>query len=174
MKKLSRLSLLSAIGGITFVASASIGFLSLDDKKHSLVAMSEQEMSSVRGGFISINDTIINIGLTISTALNGSKVYTSQIANLTIDNGVLTSVESAEVEDPIKIVQNEAPGTGENTVNPGLTFQEGSIANIIQNTVDGANIKIQTELNIEADVEGFLKQQGNINRLENAILSHSY
>lgn len=174
MKKLSRLSIISAIGGVAFVAHASIGFLSLDEKKHNLVTMSEQEMATVRGGFISINNTLINIGLTISTALNGSKVYTSQIANLTIDNGVLTTVGVDEVADPIKVVQNDNLGTGENTVSPSLSLQDGSIANIIQNTVDGANISIQTELNIEADVEGFLREQGNINRLENAILSHSY
>lgn len=166
MKKTSKWFFASVIGGAAFWASASINHETIDD--FGLLAMSETEMSSIRGGFVSINDTLINIGLSISTALNGEKVFTSYIADLTIDNGVLTSSSSSA--KPVSIVQN---GEG-NTAPETISIDTGSIASIIQNTSDNTTIRVETQLDIQADVNNYLERQIINNRIENSILYSSY
>ncbi|MGF1792956.1 hypothetical protein [Photobacterium profundum] len=166
MKKTSKWFFASVIGGAAFWASASINHETIDD--FGLLTMSETEMSSIRGGFVSINDTIINIGLSISTALNGEKVFTSYIADLTIDNGVLTSTSSPV--KPVSVVQNGEGNTAPTTIN----IDTGSIASVIQNTNDNTTIRVETQLDIQADVNSFLERQVIINRVENSILYSSY
>jgi hypothetical protein len=169
MKKTSKWFFASVIGGAAFWASASINYETIDD--FGLLTMSETEMSSIRGGFVSINDTIINIGLSISTALNGEKVFTSYIADLTIDNGVLTASSSPQAPvKPVSIVQN---GEG-NSAPETISIDTGSIASIIQNTSDGTTIRVETQLDIQADVNSFLERQVIFNRVENSILYSSY
>ncbi|MGF1872329.1 hypothetical protein [Photobacterium indicum] len=167
MKKTSKWFFASVIGGAAFWASASINYETIDD--FGLLTMSETEMSSIRGGFVSINDTLINIGLSISTALNGEKVFTSYIADLTIDNGVLTSSSSSSVK-PVSVVQN---GDG-NTAPETISIDTGSIASIIQNTSDNTTIRVETQLDIQADVNNYLERQVINNRIENSILYSSY
>ncbi|CAG22312.1 MULTISPECIES: hypothetical protein [Photobacterium] len=167
MKKTSKWFFASVIGGAAFWASASINHETIDD--FGLLTMSETEMSSIRGGFVSINDTLINIGLSISTALNGEKVFTSYIADLTIDNGVLTSSSSSSVK-PVSVVQN---GEG-NTAPEMISIDTGSIASIIQNTNDNTTIRVETQLDIQADVNSFIERQVIYNRIENSILYSSY
>lgn len=166
MKKTSKWFFASVIGGAAFWASASINHETIDD--FGLLTMSETEMSSIRGGFVSINDTLINIGLSISTALNGEKVFTSYIADLTIDNGVLTSSSSSV--RPVSVVQN---GEG-NTAPETISINTGSIASIIQNTNDNTTIRVETQLDIQADVNSFLERQVIYNRIESSILYSSY
>ncbi|PSV49602.1 hypothetical protein [Photobacterium indicum] len=166
MKKTSKWFFASVIGGAAFWASASINHETIDD--FGLLTMSETEMSSIRGGFVSINDTLINIGLSISTALNGEKVFTSYIADLTIDNGVLTSSSSSA--KPVSVVQN---GEG-NTAPETISIDTGSIASIIQNTSDNTTIRVETQLDIQADVNSYLERQVINNRIENSILYSSY
>lgn len=166
MKKTSKWFFASVIGGAAFWASASINHETIDD--FGLLTMSETEMSSIRGGFVSINDTLINIGLSISTALNGEKVFTSYIADLTIDNGVLTSSSSSA--KPVSVVQN---GEG-NTAPETISIDTGSIASIIQNTSDNTTIRVETQLDIQADVNSYLERQIINNRIENSILYSSY
>ncbi|MDX1302187.1 hypothetical protein [Photobacterium sp.] len=172
MNKLSKLFIASTLGGAAFMANATINFQSLDNLDFGLVTMSEAEMSSVRGGFESIGDTIINIGLSISTALNGEKIFSSHIADLTIFNGVLMPRDSSVGGDTDCIVCVVQYGDNNLLERPSLV--EGSIANIVQNTVDGVTIQVDTVLDIEADVDGFVLQQIQTNRMESAILNTGY
>ncbi len=103
MKKLTRIFVASTIGGVAIMANASISFPSVDEL--GLTSLSESEMSSIRGGFVSINESIINIGLTISTAVNGETILSTHIADFTINNGMLVSQsgdKAIEFEDPLK------------------------------------------------------------------------
>ncbi|PSW05173.1 hypothetical protein [Photobacterium lipolyticum] len=174
MNKLSKLFIASTLGGAALMANATISLQSLDNLDFGLVTMSEAEMSSVRGGFQSIGDTIINIGLSISTALNGEKIFSSHIADLTIFNGVLMPRASSgggasDTDCRVCVVQY-----GDNNFIEGPSLLDGSIANIVQNTVDGVTIQVDTVLDIEADVDGFIHQQIQTNRMESAILNIGY
>lgn len=170
MKKTSRWFFASVIGGAAFWANASMNYETIDD--FGLLTISETEMSSIRGGFVSINDTIINIGLSISTALNGETVFSSYIADLTINNGVLTSSLPEEAVKPVSIVQNG--GDGSNQAPTTINIDTGSIASIIQNTVDNTTIRVETQLDIQADVNSYLERQVIIHSIENSILYSTY
>lgn len=172
MNKLSKLFVASTIGGAALMANATISLQSLDHIDFELVTMSDAEMSLIRGGFVSISDTLINIGLSISTALNGEKIFSSNIVDLMIINGVLMPASShgrGGANCVVCAVQN-----GDNNFIDGPSLSNSSIANIVQNTVDGVTIRVETELNIQADVDGFIRQQIQTNRLENAILNTGY
>jgi len=172
MNKLSKLFVATTIGGAALMANATISLQSLDNLDFGLVTMSDAEMSLIRGGFVSINDTLINIGLSITTALNGEKTFSSHIADLTIVNGLLMPASSSGGGETDCVVCVAQYGDGNYIEGPNLL--NGSIANIVQNTVDGATIRVETELNIQADVDGFIHQQIQTNRMENAILNTGY
>lgn len=169
MKNSTRLFVTLALGGAAIAANASISFLAIDDM--GLTSLSDAEMSSLRGGFVSVNDTIINIGLSMTTAVNGETVLSTHIADFTINNGLLVGQNSNEIADnydPLKIIQY-----GENNVFDGLPSVDSTGA-IIQNSVDGVSIYTETTLNIEADVKSYTQQSIFRNRLENAILYSGY
>ena len=169
MKKLSRLFIASAIGGSALITHASIGFLSIDEL--GLTTLSDSEMSSLRGGFVSINDNIINIGLSVKTQLNGETVLSSHVADFTISNGILTSHDGTKTYDhgdPLKVFSYGA-GNVANVSDSG-----DAIGYVVQNTKDDVTIQTQTVLDIEANVQDYNRQSLFNNRLEHAILHNGY
>lgn len=54
-----------------------------------LVPLGNEDLSKYRGGFRIKDNYIINIGLSITSSINGAQVFHSKIANLIIRNGVL-------------------------------------------------------------------------------------
>ena len=128
-------------------------------------------MSSLRGGFVSVNDNIINIGLSVTTEINGETVLNTHVADFTISNGILTSHDSTrtyDFDDPLKVIS-----VGENNIfNIGST--QDAIGTVVQNSVDNTAIKVETVLDIEADIEGFNRHNLFNNRLEHAILHNGY
>ncbi|PSU33996.1 hypothetical protein [Photobacterium lutimaris] len=169
MKRLTKLIVASAIGGSALITHASIGFLTIDDL--GLTTLSNEEMSSLRGGFVSVNDNIINIGLSVTTEINGETVLNTHVADFTISNGILTSHDSTrtyDFDDPLKVIS-----VGENNIfNIGST--QDAIGTVVQNSVDNTAIKVETVLDIEADIEGFNRHNLFNNRLEHAILHNGY
>ena len=169
MKRLTRLIVASAIGGTALITHASIGFLSIDDL--GLTTLSDNEMSSLRGGFVSVNDNIINIGLSVTTQINGETVLSSHVADFTISNGILTSHDGTrtyDYDDPLKVIN-----VGENNIaNVGST--QDAIGTVVQNSADNTSIKTETVLDIEADIQSFNRQTLFKNRLEHSILHNGY
>lgn len=167
MKKLTRIFVASAIGGAAVVAHASINFM--DELR--LTSLSESEMASIRGGFVSINDSIINIGLSITTAINGEKVLSTHIADFTINNGLLISPsgdKTVKLDDPLEHIRIE-----------NNDYQRGTIDSdasgfVIQNFDDGTKIDSQTIMDVEADMDGYIKQTIYQNRLNNSLLFSSH
>ncbi|MGF1724663.1 hypothetical protein [Photobacterium nomapromontoriensis] len=169
MKRLTRLFIASSIGGIAIAANASIGFLSVEDL--GLTSLSDSEMSSLRGGFVSVNNNIINIGLTINTAINGETVLSTHIADFSINNGVLTSRDGSRTYDhgdPLKIIS-----VGNNNIVSARPNSD-TTGFVVQNSADGTAINTQTILDIEADIQGFNRETLFKNRLENSILHNGY
>ena len=169
MKRLTRLIFASTIGASALITHASIGFLSIDEL--GLTTLSDDEMSTLRGGFVSINDNIINIGLSVTTEVNGETVLNTHIADFTISNGILTSndgMRTYDYDDPLKVIS-----VGENNIaNIGST--QDAIGTVVQNSADNTSIKVETVLDIDADIEGFNRQNLFNNRLEHAILHNGY
>ncbi|MGF1733881.1 hypothetical protein [Photobacterium satsumensis] len=169
MKRLTRLIVASAIGASALITHASIGFLSIDDL--GLTTLTDDEMSSLRGGFVSVNDNIINIGLSVTTEVNGETVLNTHVADFTISNGILTSHEGTrtyDYDDPLKVIS-----VGENNI-ANVSSTQDAIGTVVQNTLDNTAIKVETVLDIEADIEGFNRQNLFNNRLEHAILHNGY
>ncbi|UTV29762.1 hypothetical protein [Photobacterium atrarenae] len=167
MKKLTRIFVASAIGGAAVVAHASINFM--DELR--LMSLSESEMASIRGGFVSINDSVINIGLSITTAINGEKVLSTHIADFTINNGMLVSSSGekmVKIDDPLKHIRVE-----NNEVQLG-TIDSDASGFVIQNFDDGTQINSQTIMDVEADMDGYIKQTIYQNRLNNSLLFSSH
>lgn len=181
MKNLTRVFVAWALGGAAIVANASTFFTSIDEM--GLTSLSDSEMSTLRGGFVSINDTVINIGLSMTTAIDGETVLSTHIADLTINNGLLVTnggSGAAYSFDPIRIIQrddNDGDDTndnfGINSINTALPSGDATGV-VIQNTADGTYIYNETILNIEADVSSFNQQSIFRHRLENAILHSGY
>ncbi|KLV10414.1 MULTISPECIES: hypothetical protein [Photobacterium] len=169
MKRLTRLFVATAFGSTALLAHASISYLSVDEL--GLTSLSESEMSSLRGGFVSISDNIINIGLSISTAINGETVYSTHIADFTINNGILTSRDGRDTYDygdPVKIISH-----GYNNIVKGKPGSD-VMGVFVQNSKDNTVINNQTVLDIEADIKSFNQQTLFKTRLENSILYNGY
>ncbi|MCQ1059182.1 hypothetical protein ACQKPX_12560 [Photobacterium sp. DNB23_23_1] len=169
MKRLTRLIVASAIGGSALITHASIGFLTIDDL--GLTTLSDEEMSSLRGGFVSVNDNIINIGLSVTTEINGETVLSTHVADFTISNGILTSHDGArtyDYDDPLKVIS-----VGDNNI-ANLGSTKDVIGTVVQNSADNTAIKTETVLDIEADIAGFNRQNLFNSRLENSILHNGY
>ncbi|MGF1684520.1 hypothetical protein [Photobacterium minamisatsumaniensis] len=170
MKRLTRLFIASAIGSTAVIAHASITYLSIEDV--GLTSLTESEMSSLRGGFVSINDNnIINIGLSINTAINGETVLSTHIADFTINNGILMSRDGSQTyatNDPLKVISVG----GNNSVKGNISDDAFGVA--VQNSLDGTHINTQTILDVEADVNSYNQQTIFRGRLENSILYNGY
>ncbi|MGF1687131.1 hypothetical protein L4C36_10590 [Photobacterium japonica] len=169
MRKSTRLLVATAIGSTALIANASLGFLSVDEV--AIASLSDGEMSSLRGGFVSVNNNIINIGLSINTAINGETVLSTHIADFTINNGILTSQDGKQTydyADPLQVIK-----VGDNNIYGGKPGSDVAGV-VVQNAYDGTVINTQTVLDIEADIDGYNRQTLFKNQLESAILFNGY
>ncbi|WEM44393.1 hypothetical protein PTW35_24270 (plasmid) [Photobacterium sp. DA100] len=169
MKRLTRLIIASSLGVSALVTHASIGFLNIDSL--GLASLTDDEMSSLRGGFVSINDNIINIGLSVTTQVNGETVLNTHVADFTISNGILTShdgMRTYDYDDPLKIIS-----VGENNI-INTSGTQDAVGFVVQNSADNTAIKTETVLDIDADIQGFNRQNLFNNRLEHALLHSGY
>ncbi|GAB6261351.1 hypothetical protein L4174_020650 [Photobacterium sp. CCB-ST2H9] len=175
MNKLSHYAVAAAIGGAALIASTYADayakpspFKMLDDS--GLIAMTQSEMSAIRGGF-SAEGSLISIGLSIITALNGEEILRSHIANFTISNGVLTTTAGSAYAsgDMINLKQ---VGNGNTFERPELL--PNSIMQVVQNTVEGSHIRIERNIDINADINSYLQNSVLKSRLENSLLHTGY
>lgn len=165
--------------------------LSIDTLK----PVTNEALSQYRGGFKIADDYVINIGLSISTTINGESLLNTTIANLVIENGNLTnihaingsgSINSEQFDQGIVNIIQFGDGNliGDSTSNspdmsapqsPTIISSElinSSIINIIQNTTDNSVIGLNTLVDIDAQVSGVIQQIRNNQRLEDALLNH--
>ncbi len=156
-----------------------------------LTPLSPNSLSEFRGGFQVTDDYTINIGLSITTTINGQDILNTTIANLIIENGHLTningnnnSVESLD-QGIVNIIQfGQGNFIGNNSINAPDTpnpnqpniissdFINSSIINIIQNTADNSVIGLSTLVDIDAQVSGVMQQIRANQQLEDALLNH--
>ncbi|WP_423839858.1 hypothetical protein ONE56_10770 [Vibrio mytili] len=159
-----------------------------------LEPISDNLLAQYRGGFRVNDEYVINIGLSITTTINGEDIFNSNIANLIIKNGNLTNIHSDN--DPnspnsapldqgiVNIVQlgegniigdNINPPSSLTSQQPDITSSEfinSSIINIIQNTTDNNVIGLSTLVDIDAQVNGVIKQIQANQQLQDALLNH--
>lgn len=64
-----------------------------------LTPVASDTLSSYRGGFRLKNDYVINIGLSITTSINGMTLFNTRIAHLMIQNGNLKRVPTPKTPD---------------------------------------------------------------------------
>lgn len=150
-------------------------------------------LAKMRGGFQLTDDYVINIGLSITTTINGQDILNTTIANLVIENGSLTNISGSNSPNGsgaldqgiVNIIQfGEGNFIGDNTANtpdmPGSNqpniissdFINSSIINIIQNTTDNSVIGLSTLVDIDAQVSGVMQQIRANQQLEDALLNH--
>jgi hypothetical protein len=140
-----------------------------------VAALSDQTMSNVRGGF-ALDIGQINIGISVTGSVDGTRLLNSHIANLTIANGKLLG--SKDLSNTIQLLQ-----VGEGnfaTISSSLVGTQGEdenlpqananqltnivkphpvIGNIIQNTADGRLIELTTMVDIEANVSTLIDRE---------------
>lgn len=153
----------------------------------------DESLAEMRGGFQLTDDYVINIGLSITTTINGQDILNTTIANLVIENGSLTNISGSNSPNGsgaldqgiVNIIQfGEGNFIGDNTANtpdmPGSNqpniissdFINSSIINIIQNTTDNSVIGLSTLVDIDAQVSGVMQQIRANQQLEDALLNH--
>ncbi|MFV8440327.1 hypothetical protein [Vibrio owensii] len=153
----------------------------------------DESLAEMRGGFQLTDDYVINIGLSITTTINGQDILNTTIANLVIENGSLTNISGSNNPNGsgaldqgiVNIIQfGEGNFIGDNTANtPDMTssnqpniissdFINSSIINIIQNTTDNSVIGLSTLVDIDAQVSGVMQQIRANQQLEDALLNH--
>ena len=159
-----------------------------------LTPLPPNSLSELRGGFQVTDDYIINIGLSITTTINGQDILNTTIANLVIENGHLTNISGSNSSDGlgnpldqgiVNIIQfGEGNFISDNRANsPDVTnpnqpniisseFINSSIINIIQNTTDNSVIGLSTLVDIDAQVSGVMQQIRANQQLEDALLNH--
>ncbi|YCO04160.1 hypothetical protein ACB087_11555 [Vibrio sp. VNB-15] len=159
-----------------------------------LTPLPPNSLSELRGGFKVTDDYIINIGLSITTTINGQDILNTTIANLVIENGNLTNISGSNSPDGlgspldqgiVNIIQfGEGNFIGDGTSNspdmpssnqPNIISSEfinSSIINIIQNTTDNSVIGLSTLVDIDAQVSGVMQQIRANQQLEDALLNH--
>jgi len=150
----------------------------------------DESLAEMRGRFQLTDDYVINIGLSITTTINGQDILNTTIANLVIENGSLTNISgsnnpngsSALDQGIVNIIQfGEGNFIGDNTPDmpssnqPNIIssdFINSSIINIIQNTTDNSVIGLSTLVDIDAQVSGVMQQIRANQQLEDALLNH--
>lgn len=158
-----------------------------------LEPLPQSSLAQYRGGFQVTSDYVINIGLSVITSINGQDIFNSSIANLVIENGILSNInanQGALDQSLINIVQiGEGNSIEDETISDQITgmpqipnfqqsdiinseFINSSIVNIIQNTTDNSVIGLSTIIDIDAQVSGVIQQIRANNRLEDALLNH--
>ncbi len=159
-----------------------------------LEPMLDDELALYRGGFQVTDNYIINIGLSITTLINGENILNTNIANLVIENGNLTNVlanDDPAYSDNSQLNQNlvniiqvgEGNIIGDNIVSstqdpsfqqPNIISSEilnSSIINVIQNTTDNSVIGLSTLIDIDAQINGVIEQIRANQQLEDALLN---
>ncbi|MDF4769689.1 hypothetical protein P3561_12270 [Vibrio parahaemolyticus] len=158
-----------------------------------LTPLSNSSLEEYRGGFQITDEYIINIGLSITTTINGDDILNTNIANLVIENGNLKNI-SANSENQSGDVFNQGIVNiiqfGEGNIieddsidspkmpssqNPNIIssdFINSSIINIIQNTKDNSIIGLSTLVDIDAQVNGVIREIKANQQLEDALLNH--
>ncbi len=173
-------------------ASADADELALNGLKPLL----NDELALHRGGFQVTDDYIINIGLSITTTINGEDILNTNIANLVIENGNLTnlvanknlnnSTNTTQLNQGLVNIIQLGDGNiiGDsliqspklpNAQNPNIinsALLNSSIINIIQNTTDNNIIGLSTLVDIDAQVNGVIQQIRANQQLEDALLNH--
>lgn len=150
----------------------------------------DESLAEMRGGFQLTDDYVINIGLSITTTINGQDILNTTIANLVIENGSLTNISGSNNPNSggaldqgiVNIIQfGEGNFIGDNTPDmpssnqPNIIssdFINSSIINIIQNTTDNSVIGLSTLVDIDAQVSGVMQQIRANQQLEDALLNH--
>lgn len=156
----------------------------------------DDELALHRGGFRVTDDYIINIGLSITTTINGEDILNTNIANLVIENGNLTnliannnwnnSTNTTQLNQGLVNIIQLGDGNiiGDNLTHspklpnaqtPNIISSEllnSSIINIIQNTTDNNIIGLSTLVDIDAQVNGVIQQIRANQQLEDALLNH--
>ncbi|MCR9944600.1 hypothetical protein [Vibrio owensii] len=150
----------------------------------------DESLAEMRGGFQLTDDYVINIGLSITTTINGQDILNTTIANLVIENGSLTNISGSNNPNGggaldqgiVNIIQfGEGNFIGDNTPDmpssnqPNIIssdFINSSIINIIQNTTDNSVIGLSTLVDIDAQVSGVMQQIRANQQLEDALLNH--
>ncbi|MEZ8988939.1 hypothetical protein AB4343_10020 [Vibrio breoganii] len=171
-----------------FFLPASVSYAEEIDVSNIRIADSHT-LSTLRGGFKLSNDYVIDIGISITAAVNGKNIYQNTIANLVFRNGTLTaeSVPSGDNNLPetpnlVSVVQVGEGNIIESTSNhsdpseptkPDLTTGP-SIINIIQNTLDNSVLGLSTVVDVDARVESVNKQIRDDLRLKESLLQHRY
>lgn len=175
MNKLSYYVVAATLGGAAVVANTSAnafskpsGLLALNDS--GVIAMTQSEMSAIRGGF-SAEGSLISIGLSIITAFNGEEILRSHIANFTISNGMLTTTAGSAYSSG-EMITREHFGDNNTFSTPDLL--PNSIMQVVQNSLDGSSIRIERNIDIDADINGYIQHSVLKSRLENAILHTGY
>ncbi|WP_434355811.1 hypothetical protein NF212_11710 [Parasalinivibrio latis] len=162
--------------------------------------MSEFELLSYRGGF-DLEGTFFRIGLSIETIFNDVPFFNSHIGGFTIKNGKLDVIPAPAVESPRVPVQpgidnvtaktdvsgNPVPTlsqpsenvtviqSGIGNVIPESVTQDlqNSVVNIIQNSLNNQSIKVNTKVDIDANVQRFIRSKAAAEKLERSLsLTH--
>lgn len=159
--------------------------------------INDQQLDKYRGGFRLQDDYIVNIGLSITTAIDGNVMLNSQIANLVIENGSLKSQSlqaSKEIADTkfvskaednitkdVGLVNVIQVGSGNFIETSGgspsyrqAVVSASSITNIVQNSLDNRSIGVNTVVDIDAQVTESLKQMRATKQLNEAVMSRFY
>ncbi|CAM4259731.1 hypothetical protein [Vibrio agarivorans] len=141
--------------------------------------LSEQQLASYRGGFQLSPEYTINIGLSITSAINGAHIFTTHIADLTIRNGVLIAIEGNSPTSLVNIIQsgsgNHVSLTQEHPSASGITDSTTlgtGVINIIQNTTDNSILGLSTVIDIEAQASQAIEQIKATQQLNDALMSH--
>ncbi|MDZ5516701.1 hypothetical protein [Vibrio fluvialis] len=185
MKFCSRLISVTVLSTFSIITYAS----DFDDGVNfHLDTLTNQQLNTYRGGFKFNNDYIVNIGLRITTAVNGETIFNSKLANFVIENGALkashlskTSEKSVD-NDLINVIQvgnNNYATTSTSTAQMQASFKPNaadlsSISNVIQNSVDNSVIGLSTIIDVEAQVGGVIKQIRIDKQIDDAIMSRFY
>lgn len=130
------------------------------------------ELDNYRGGFVTYGKSLIDIGISISTGLNGEQIYQSHIANLTIMNGALiaTVLQGDSSTDLKQMVNGSNIGNVIQSGGGNIAITPDSfIGSVIQNSLDGQVINLQTTVDIRAEVDGIILQSLNSQRMQDAL-----
>jgi len=146
--------------------------------------LDDKQLDSYRGGFKFQNDYIVNIGLSIKTAIDGNVMLNSKIANLVIQNGNLKNLALSSSEQNqqevglVNVIQN---GGGNHISVDEISssyrpevVSASSITNIVQNTLDNSVIGLSTIVDVDAQVGSALQQVRVAKQLEEAVMARFY
>lgn len=155
---------------------------SVNSSLNKLIPLEDYQLDTFRGGFNFGDNYVVNIGLTITTAIDGNVMYRSKIAEMVIENGSLRYNDSVagRTKGDTGLVNVVQVGRGNNIKVEGITPSATSVANasnitnIIQNTLDNRVIGLSTVVDVSAEVSEALKQARVAKQLEDAVLSRFY